>query len=390
MFCDIIHEERERRREMTSWRRNRTTLMRRASMAVWASLVLLIALAPSLSAAKIQCEWDGVKNIVAVADIHGDYDNLVAILRGVKLIDEDLDWIGGKTHFVQLGDVLDRGDDGRDALDLLMKLEKQAEKAGGKVHMLLGNHEEVNIAGAVFDTPGYVTVEQFKDFLPDKTKEKLEKEFKKDYEKQSGGDGAYEEKLREFWDQKLAETQKADDPNRLDYIRYFYSNYGKWLLTKNIAIRINDIIFVHGGFSDDEDYLKSSLTALNNAARREYKALVDYWIFKMPPPSEFLYLYQPNAPQWYRGHVRFPEQAFKDRAERILGRLKANYMVIGHTVRSSEDIKSRKLDRFDGRVWAIDVGISDYYNDLLCALVIDCAAGEGDHTFEVWWGDDEN
>ena len=58
--------------------------------------------------------WTGVDRVVAVGDVHGDYDQLVAVLRSAGLIDEQGNWTGGKTHLVQNGDVLDRGPgDGR-------------------------------------------------------------------------------------------------------------------------------------------------------------------------------------------------------------------------------------------------------------------------------------
>ena len=139
----------------------------RARQAVMFWLVLLIVIGP-LNSAETRCKWSGIKNIVAIADIHGDFKNFIAILNGIGLVDDNLDWTGGQTHLVQLGDVMDRGDHARDALDLLKKLEKQAEDSGGMVHVLLGNHEEANIVTVVFDTPGYVTLKQFLDFLPER------------------------------------------------------------------------------------------------------------------------------------------------------------------------------------------------------------------------------
>jgi len=67
----------------------------------------------------------------------------VAQLSG--LIDDEDSWIGGKATLVQLGDILDRGDTERNCMDLLFKLRDQAAEAGGKVHMLLGNHEVMNV-----------------------------------------------------------------------------------------------------------------------------------------------------------------------------------------------------------------------------------------------------
>ena len=73
------------------------------------------------------CEFDGVDRIVAVGDVHGAYDRFVEILTAAGVIDKRLRWTGGKTHLVQLGDVVDRGPDSRKAIDLLKKLERDAD-----------------------------------------------------------------------------------------------------------------------------------------------------------------------------------------------------------------------------------------------------------------------
>ena len=99
----------------------------------------------------IPCQWSGVEKIVAVGDIHGDFQKLSKILIETGLTDDKLKWTGGKTHLVQLGDVMDRGDHAKMVFDLIKRLETEAKEAGGMVHMLLGNHEEVNIAGSAFD-----------------------------------------------------------------------------------------------------------------------------------------------------------------------------------------------------------------------------------------------
>jgi len=92
-------------------------------------------------------EWENVERIVAIGDIHGDYDNLVSVLQNAELIDNKLRWIGGKAHLVQNGDIVDRGPESRKAMGLLMKLEDKAEDAGGRVHVLIGNHEVMNVIG---------------------------------------------------------------------------------------------------------------------------------------------------------------------------------------------------------------------------------------------------
>src|SRR5512136_742296 len=94
-----------------------------------------------------QDTFDGVERIVAVGDLHGDFDACTRILRSANLIDKNSAWIGGRTHLVQTGDILDRGVETRKLIDLLMRIEVQANKAGGRVHVLLGNHEVMNIRG---------------------------------------------------------------------------------------------------------------------------------------------------------------------------------------------------------------------------------------------------
>ena len=54
---------------------------------------------------------------------------------------------GGEAHLVSLGDLLDRGNDSRAVMDLLMRLQEQAQQAGGRVHVVFGNHEQMNLIG---------------------------------------------------------------------------------------------------------------------------------------------------------------------------------------------------------------------------------------------------
>ena len=77
---------------------------------LWIGLVVLLLLIRQvLSVAAVQDVWAGVERIVAIGDVHGDYEQFVAVLRSAKLIDSQESWSGGKTDLVQSGDVLDRG-----------------------------------------------------------------------------------------------------------------------------------------------------------------------------------------------------------------------------------------------------------------------------------------
>jgi hypothetical protein len=369
--------------------KNSPSIRRRAS--AFALLSLLILLSP-LYAGKIQCKWSGVKNIVAVADIHGAYENFVKILKGTGLIDEDLNWIGERTHLVQLGDILDRGSGAKDTFDLLMKLEKQAEEAGGMVHVLIGNHEEANITGIVFDQAGYLIPGQLVSFLPQGYIYKKERDIRAKFGPVDGSDGQLRAKLESFWKKEIDKAQQkmpGENRTRDEYTKNFYREYGKWLLTKNIVIKINENIFVHGGLSDVDFFLERNLETLNNEARREFRVVANWatGAFSGVLPTSFKYLMQPQAPHWYRGWARDPEDGNSATLKRVLANYKAKHMIIGHTVRDVEYIETRNLDRFGRQVWAIDVGISRFFNDQLFALIIEKT--EQGSKFSPWWGEDE-
>src|SRR5687768_648059 len=112
-------------------------------------LGLLIAFSgPWLARAQsAQAQQNGIDRVVAFADVHGAYAELLALLHDTAIVDAQDHWSAGQTHLVSLGDLLDRGADSRKVMDLLMRLQGEAKAAGGQVHVLLGNHEAMNILG---------------------------------------------------------------------------------------------------------------------------------------------------------------------------------------------------------------------------------------------------
>ncbi|MCK7532694.1 MAG: metallophosphoesterase [Marinilabiliales bacterium] len=83
----------------------------------------------------------GVREVFVIGDIHGEYSRVVNLLKNNGIVDDNIDWIWGKGHLVFMGDIFDRGNGVTETLWMIFNLEKQAEAAGGKVHLLLGNHE---------------------------------------------------------------------------------------------------------------------------------------------------------------------------------------------------------------------------------------------------------
>lgn len=180
--------------------------------------------------------YDAPGRIVAVGDVHGAHDTLVRTLQSAALIDEAQHWRGGNAHLVSVGDLLDRGADSRKVLDLLMRLEGEAATAGGRVHVLLGNHEVMNLGGELRDVaPG-----EFAAFAADETADERAQAFAAWRARQApGGDEAVQ---RAAFDTKFPAGwfahRRAFAPG---------GHYGAWLLQRPVAIVVDDTAFMHGG-----------------------------------------------------------------------------------------------------------------------------------------------
>ncbi len=348
--------------------------------------LFIFILLTGLFAEDIQCVWTGVERIVAVGDLHGDFNNFVRILRYNNIIDDKNNWAAGKTHLVQIGDVLDRGDFAKDILELIKELEIEAEEAGGKVHALIGNHEELNIMNRSFDFDLYVTLHQFMDFIPDKYRQKREKKIRRKAgdigSENSNSDFRLQIELRIFWENILKDAKKkrnSEDQNQ--YYKGFIDKYGKWILEKNVVIKINNIIFVHGGIS-----LRNStktLKYINDHYRLELKESMLRNLNKRPPGimnHRLEFLYDANAPLWYREFAQQEGDEFEKIVVEILKNLEAEHMVTAHTPVALEDAKD--MSKFDGKIWIIDTSISEAYKKgALSALIIEDYGKD----IKPWW-----
>jgi hypothetical protein len=370
------NEEKKAERIQRQMRKKRIpAFTRRATRAILTAVFIIGLLIPAHADSKV-CEWKGIEKIIAVGDIHGDYDNFVKILKSSGVVDERLDWAAGKTHFVQTGDIMDRGDYAKDAFDLLRKLEEEAELAGGKVHFLLGNHEEMNITGIVFRQPGYVSPKQFASFLPDNFREKREREFNEEFEN-SHREGANTDSslLEAFLEKKWTKLMEDTTIRRL-YVNTFNDDYGRWILEHNSVIKINDIIFSHGGVS--ERFSTWPLQKINDKLREELNYYrISFKRNKIPELKREI-LYAPDSPSWNRDIALKDENAYRHVVDRILANLDAKYMIIAHTpltgspiIPDNEKEEEKLRTRFDQRIWIIDTGISDFYNGVMSFLRIE-------------------
>jgi len=313
-------------------------------------LLLVMLLLSARYALPEQDTWTGVDRVVAIGDVHGDFERFTAVLRSAELIDKDGNWTGGKTHLVQVGDVLDRGPDSRKALDLLMKLEPQAAMAGGYIHALIGNHEAMNLYGDLRYVPA-ADYESFRTPESEKLREEAYKGLAGEMAKQSpGGNG--DDAGRKRWEAEhplgYFERRAMFGPDGI---------YGKWIRGHNTVIKIDDAIFLHGGISPK--YAGYSVKKINERVREE---LDDFHKLQGGIVMD------QDGPLWYRGLANGDEDALAGHVQKVLKNYGVERIVIGHTFTDGA-----VTPRFGGKVLLIDIGLARLYDNLgrMACLVIE-------------------
>ena len=296
---------------------------------------------PKGEAADFPCDVRTTERIVAVGDIHGAYTQFVAILRAAGLLDTRDRWIGQKAVLVQTGDIVDRGPDSRKAIDLIRRLERDAQRAGGRVYSLLGNHELMRLV----DDWRYVStgeLEGFKNGDSADLRDRAIAIFGAEAEKQAKTAG-------KPWDPEAYRQQFIKDIP-LGYLEMKQAfgpmgDYGKWVRARPAVARINGIVFMHGGVSSAVAPL--GCEGINQAVRKDFISL--------PVPLDqvaTLFSASETGPLWYRGMATDPEETLAPTLETIMMQMRARAFVIGHTTSPN-----RVVTRFGGRVIQIDSGM---------------------------------
>jgi hypothetical protein len=293
--------------------------------------------------------FKGVERIVALGDVHADYERFTAVLRQAGLVDANNLWTGGKTHLVLCGDLVDRGSNSARVLDLVMALEPQAIKAGGRVHALVGNHEAMNLAGDL----RYVPAEDYVGYRQPNSEQIRANQMQARLENLKS-EGASPPDQAAWEKQYISEHPLG----WVERVLAFLPNgkYGKWLLQQNAVVRINDALFLHGGISSQ--YAKRSLKSINEEVRAEL-AKADRARGGITQDEA--------GPLWYRGLMLDEES--NETTARLVGRLleefNVQHIVVGHTANPAI------LPRFDGRVLGIDVGLARVMGGPVAYLLID-------------------
>ena len=355
-------------------------------------MFLLCVLLPVSLAYAEKWHFPDVERIVAVGDIHGAYDGLIATLQGAGVIDDKLAWSGGKTHLVFTGDLLDRGAKSRDVMDLVMRLEKEALRDGGRVHLVLGNHEVMNLTGDL----RYVANAEYIAFL-DMEKRKERRRWYKRFKNGTPEDMDESTVLSQF--------NKKAPPGFFGHRRAFRHDgiYGKWLLEKPFIVVVNETAFVHGGLPAFvaeyglegpnvtlKQHLQDYVVTRDYLADNDVMSPIDR--FKEIPkmftglanagqiPDEYLDevqtaidlsespLHWGAGPTWYRGTAMCNQLVEGDSLNRVFSRIGASRVVMGHTSTVTRLVQQR----MNGQVVEIDTGmLKSTYKGSGNALVIE-------------------
>ncbi len=358
--------------------------------------------------------WAGIgsanadsRRIVAIGDIHGDYDALVAILKAAGVIDAAGRWTDPNTTLVQTGDFLDRGPRMREVTEFLMTLERQAARQGGQVIVLLGNHEAMNLMGDL----RYVTRENFAEYASRKAAKRQRSAYQAYLKFQAtparagaGAASAQNPAAEQEW-------MEAHPPGFIEHRELFgpKGRYGRWLRERPSVARIGDVVFLHGGISPD--FASLNIETINQRIRDEVRAfdavkryleqrkliLPFFTLGEMvaavqseretrkaeleqrtaeaaqagktyvPAAEEKRHLellesflglaswlsMRPDGPLWFRGYAEWPEETGATQVARILSAYAAAHIVVGHTPQRDGRIQPR----FGGKVFLIDTGM---------------------------------
>jgi Calcineurin-like phosphoesterase len=342
-------------------------------------------------AAVAPVSWRGVERVVAFADVHGAYAELLTLLRETGIVDDQQRWAAGKTHVVSLGDLLDRGAGSRQVMDLLMRLQGEARAAGGQLHVVLGNHETMNLLGDL----RYVDVGEYAAYA----------------DVESAAERAEQ---RRAWDAAQAAAAAATPPGAAPTRSfeqqfppgYFghraalsaQGRYGQWLLSLPVAISIDHTLFMHAGPSKllrgmslqelnlryrtaltdylglaerlararllqpgDDFHRRATLArerwavlnATSEASGAAAAAELGSAVARFEAVDEHPLL-SADGPNWHRGAALCKEAAEADVLLPLLQQFGVSRLVVGHTPTRDR----RATTRFDGRVIKLDAGMN--------------------------------
>ncbi|XP_024023348.1 shewanella-like protein phosphatase 1 [Morus notabilis] len=294
--------------------------------------------------------------IVAVGDLHGDLDQARCALEiaGVLSSDGQDSWTGGETVLVQLGDILDRGDDEIAILSLLRSLDMQAKAQGGAVFQVNGNHETMNVEGD-FRYVDHGAYDECSDFLE------------------------YLNSYRDDWEDGFVNWVDVSERWKRER-KMSHNHWGPWNLVKrqkgviarsilfrpggklacelarhSVVLKVNDWVFCHGGLLPH--HVAYGIDRMNREVSLWMRGLSET---EDGPPMPFLATRGYDSVVWNRLYSRDTSDLEDYQLERInsileetLQAIDAKAMVVGHTPQTTG-----ANCKYNCSIWRIDVGMS--------------------------------
>lgn len=234
-----------------------------------------------------------------VSDIEGEFDGFRRLLITGGVIDKSYRWTFGKGHLVICGDLFDRGKQVPEAMWLLYKLEALAARAGGYVHVILGNHDIMNLSGDL-----------------------------------------------RYLAKKYPESASIMGVN---YMELYAENteLGRWLRSKNTIEKIGENLCMHAGVAPVINDMKLTVEEINQRCRPFYdKAKV---LKGVGDPKVDAFYTGSTSLFWYRGYFSEPK-ASEAEVDTTLNLFGVKRIVVGHTI-----VPENVGFYYQGKVLGLDV-----------------------------------
>ncbi len=292
------------------------------------------------------------RRIIAIGDIHGDFELCIKLLKIGNVIDNDHKWIGGDTIVVQVGDQIDRCrpyngmncnnkettmDDEHSDIKILKfftKLNKMAQQnvPPGRVISLLGNHELLNAQG-YFNYVSYKGISEF-------------------------------EKYKDPANPNII-FRSPEDARKYSFKPG--KEYAKFLACTRLgAVIVGSNLFVHAGIID---HFIRQLQLKNVEDLEDINIKIQKWLLGLLEKNYIDDIISGNKYSmfWNRilGNipkgVSFKDPRCSDYLSQVVKLFKINSMVIGHTPQSF--IFNDKINATcSEKIWRIDNGSSKAFN----------------------------
>jgi hypothetical protein len=269
-------------------------------------------------------------------------------------------------------------------------LEKQAPKKNGKVIVLLGNHEVMNIIGDL----RYVSAEEYASYSDSNSAKTQDAAFT-----------AYEDFLRQrakkFGVQPPACTKEMEQDWKQKHPLGFVEHreafskkgtYGQWLRKHDAIAVVDGNVFLHGGISPElkglsfdeinrkihqelndfdacREYLQVQKAALPfftvdeivGAAKQELEiqkqkrsqGIGENKTLERCTTLESWFIIHPDGPLWFRGFATWDDSEGSTNIQELIQKYKITRFITAHTVMPDGQIRSR----FNGQVYLIDTGM---------------------------------